>query len=128
LEHYSSPYKSTYTYKEILAEEILDFDVEVSDTTTIENSTIDFFFSNNKMSYLLDSIITNNSNSISKYDYLTFLESEYLNSDIKLTEKLLNNISYLGVVNIDEKYYEYDSYSEDLLIKKYFLLSALKNK
>ena len=40
----------------------------------------------------------------------------------------MNNISYLWVIDIDEKYYDYDSYSQDSLIKKYFILSYIKKQ
>ena len=120
--------KKKYTYQEINSEEIIDFNADKNISSNLENWNVKFFFSNNKMSFLLDSIIRNDSSSLKKYNYITYIEANNLNNPYKLSNKILNNISYLWVMWIDEKYYDYDSYSENDLIEKYFVLSTLKNK
>lgn len=106
---------------------VFDFDLEYKiDLNNYSESKIDFLFSNNKMTYVLDSIINSNENTIYKYLFINYLQNYSKVNTYKNHPKLTWEINYLELIPLEKEIYNFEFAREEEYIEKYFLLSTLE--
>lgn len=106
---------------------IYDFNIDYNkESKKINNSEIELFFANNKMSYLFDSIFSSEWENIYKYLFINYIELYSKNKKLKLTPKVTFNTDYQNLTSIGSEIYKFDILDEREYIHKYFLLSSFE--
>lgn len=114
-----------YIEKEVNNREIVDFDIDFDKNSSQTWSLIEFSFANNKMTFLIDSIFTNQDNSIYKIFYSSYLKSYFNSKNLKISSFIDEKIDYLEIFEdfIDLNYFA----DENEKITKFFIISKLIN-
>lgn len=106
---------------------VVDFNVEhKSELKNYSESSINFLFANNKMTYLFDAIINSNENTIYKYLFINYLQNYSKINNLNNHPKLIWETNYSELLQFEKDIYNFDLAQEEEYIDKYFLLSSLE--
>ncbi len=122
----NSDYDISYDYKSFSFEEISDFYIDYSKEYSSTNSKIELLFSNNKLSFLIDSIYNWN-NSIDKLLYIDYFNAFSFISWYQFTNNINRDYYFLNKYsNLYSDLYNFSLENIDYLIDNFFVLSYLE--
>lgn len=106
---------------------LTDFDLEHNkDLKNHSESKIDFLFSNNKMTFLVNDILLSDSQDIYKYIFVNYLEAYFKNQNLNISPFLTWKTDYENLVSKEKDIFELSFLANEEYIDKYFLLSYLE--
>lgn len=106
---------------------LTDFDLEYNkDLKNHSESKIDFLFSNNKMTFLVNDILLSDSQDIYKYIFVNYLEAYFKNQNLNISPFLTWKTDYENLVSKEKDIFELSFLASEEYIDKYFLLSYLE--
>lgn len=106
---------------------LTDFDLEHNkDLKNHSESKIDFLFSNNKMTFLVNDILLSDSQDIYKYIFVNYLEAYFKNQNLNISPFLTWKTDYENLVSKEKDIFELSFLASEEYIDKYFLLSYLE--
>ncbi|NVP17277.1 hypothetical protein HUU51_01025 [Candidatus Gracilibacteria bacterium] len=106
---------------------LTDFDLEHNkDLKNHSESKIDFLFSNNKMTFLVNDILLSDSQDIYKYIFVNYLEAYFKNQNLNISPFLTGKTDYENLVSKEKDIFELSFLASEEYIDKYFLLSYLE--